>query len=44
LQSLGVQASDLRFEETVERTLDELAAHLEGCLDLDRILSLAREL
>ena len=28
----------------LHRTLDELAAHLEGCLDLELILSLAREL
>ena len=44
LQSLGFAASSLRFEETVERTLDGLARHLEAHLDLDRILSLAREL
>ena len=44
LTSLGIQASELRFEETVERTLDDLAAHLEANLDLDLILSLAREL
>lgn len=44
LQSLGIQASELRFEETVERTLDELAAHLEAHLDLDLVLSLAKEL
>ena len=44
LQSLGFQASSLRFEETVERTLDGLAAHLEAHLDLDLILSLAREM
>ena len=44
LQSLGFVASSLRFEETVERTLDGLARHLEAHLDLDRILSLAREL
>ncbi|PZF76792.1 cobyric acid synthase CobQ [Aestuariivirga litoralis] len=43
LESLGVQASELRFEETVERVLDQLAAHLEAHLDLDLILSLARE-
>lgn len=43
LESLGVQASELRFEETVERTLDGLAAHLEAHLDLDMILSLAKE-
>ncbi len=41
LGSLGVQASNLRFEETVERTLDGLAAHLEAHLDLGRLLSLA---
>lgn len=44
LTSLGIQASELRFEETVERTLDALAAHLETNLDLDLILSLAKEL
>jgi adenosylcobyric acid synthase len=44
LESLGGQASELRFEDTVERTLDALAAHLEAHLDLDLILALAREL
>lgn len=44
LISLGIHASELRFEETVERTLDALAAHLEANLDLDLILSLAKEL
>jgi adenosylcobyric acid synthase len=44
LKSLGFQASELRFEETVERTLDGLAAHLETHLDLDLILSLAKEI
>ena len=44
LISLGIQASELRFEETVERTLDALAAHLETNLDLDLIMSLAKEL
>ena len=44
LISLGINASELRFEETVERTLDALAAHLEANLDLDLILSLAKEL
>ncbi len=44
LISLGLHASELRFEETVERTLDALAAHLEANLDLDLILSLAKEL
>ena len=41
LRSLGIQASDLRFEEAVERTLDGLARHLEAHLDLDRLLQLA---
>jgi adenosylcobyric acid synthase len=43
LESLGVQASALRFEQTVETTLDALAHHLEAHLDLDRLLSLAGE-
>jgi hypothetical protein len=34
----------LRFEATIERVLDGLAAHLEANLDLDLILSLAKEL
>ena len=34
--------SDLRYEAMVERVLDGLAAHLEGHLDLSRLLSLAR--
>jgi adenosylcobyric acid synthase len=44
LTYLGIQASDLRFEATIERVLDDLAAHLEANLDLDLILSLAKEL
>ncbi|MFN4143490.1 cobyric acid synthase [Aestuariivirga sp.] len=44
LKELGVKASSLRFEDTVERTLDALAEHLEAHLDLDRLLALAREL
>ncbi len=44
LTSLGIQASELIFEQTIERVLDELAAHLEASLDLELILSLAREL
>ena len=40
LNSMGVQSSDLRFEDTIEATLDALAAHLESHLDLDRLLSL----
>ena len=43
LLSLGVQASSMRFEQTVEETLDALAQHLESHLDLDRLLALAGE-
>ncbi|MEM9715063.1 MAG: cobyric acid synthase [Pseudomonadota bacterium] len=42
LQSLGGGASDLNYEETVERTLDALADHLEAVLDVDQLLALAR--
>ena len=41
LESLGAASSALRFEDLIERTLDDLAAHLEAHLDLDRILALA---
>ena len=44
LKSLGIQAGNLRFEETIERTLDGLGQHLEAHLDLDRLLLMAREL
>jgi adenosylcobyric acid synthase len=41
LASLGAAASGLGFETVIERTLDELARHLERHIDLDRILALA---
>ncbi len=41
LAPLGT-SSALAYEATVERTLDELAAHLATHVDLDRLLSLAR--
>lgn len=41
LTSLGVQASALRFEQTIEKTLDGLAEHLAAHLDLDHLLGLA---
>jgi adenosylcobyric acid synthase len=41
LMALGAP-SDLAYEATVERTLDELAAHLAGCIDLEALLALAR--
>jgi adenosylcobyric acid synthase len=42
LERLGGAGSDLRYEATVGRVLDNLAAHLERHLDLDRLLSLAK--
>ena len=41
LATLGV-GSDLAYDATVERTLDELAAHLAEHVDLDRLIKLAR--
>jgi adenosylcobyric acid synthase len=41
LAMLGA-ASDLSYDLTVERTLDELAAHLARHVDLDALLGLAR--
>ena len=41
LATLG-GASDLSYDLTVERTLDELAAHLARHIDLDALLGLAR--
>ncbi|MCB1436557.1 MAG: cobyric acid synthase [Rhodobiaceae bacterium] len=42
LSALGASPSELAFEPRVEETLDRLADHLESCLDLDRLLALAR--
>jgi adenosylcobyric acid synthase len=42
LSMLGGVPGELRFDETIERTLDELAEHLERHLDLDAILALSR--
>jgi adenosylcobyric acid synthase len=41
LRDLGA-VSDLRYEDTVEDTLDALADHLERYMDVARLLSLAR--
>ncbi len=41
LAMLGT-SSDLCYDATVERTLDELAAHLARAIDLDALLGLAR--
>ncbi|KRS11831.1 cobalamin biosynthesis protein CobQ [Roseovarius atlanticus] len=42
LASNGADASDLGYRAVVERTLDELAAHLETHLDVAGLLALAR--
>ena len=41
LKSLGHEASDLAYEALIETTLDELAAHLEQHVDIEKILELA---
>lgn len=41
LSGLGAQTGSDSYTDTIETTLDELAAHLEKNLDLDRLLSLA---
>ncbi|MGB9141994.1 MAG: cobyric acid synthase [Aestuariivirga sp.] len=41
LKSLGAESSSLAFESLIEKTLDELAAHLEQHLSLDQLLELA---
>ena len=42
LARLGAPSSLLAYDDVVESTLDDLAAHLEQHVDLDRLLSLAR--
>jgi len=42
LRELG-GASNLFYEESVEETLDSLAAHLERYMDVERLLSLASD-
>ena len=41
LARFGV-TSDLAFESQIDATLDRLAAHLAACVDLDRLLDIAR--
>ena len=41
LKSLGGRGSGLRHRAVVEETLDDLAAHLEACLDMRGLLALA---
>jgi adenosylcobyric acid synthase len=42
LERFGAGPSAIAYDELVESTLDRLAGHLEGSLDLDRLFSLAR--
>ncbi len=42
LEGWGARASALAFDHQVERTLDDLADHLEAHLDADALLALAR--
>ncbi|NNE89090.1 MAG: cobyric acid synthase [Silicimonas sp.] len=42
LAGIGVETSVLCYDATVDKTLDDLAAHLEAYLDLDGLFSLAR--
>jgi len=42
LARLGAGATTISYEAQVEHTLDRLAAHLVECVDLDRLLALAR--
>ncbi len=42
LKSLGAAPSNLVFDHLIEQTLNNLAAHLEAHLDLDKILDLAQ--
>jgi adenosylcobyric acid synthase len=44
LTHLGAAPSDVIYEDLVDQTLDALAAHLERHMDIDLLLSLARDL
>ena len=44
LKTLGAESGGLAFETLVEKTLDELASHLEQHLNLDHVLELAGEI
>ena len=41
LAGLGVPASDLRYEATIEATLDALAEHLERHIDIGALLAIS---
>ena len=42
LEQLGTPAGNLDYHLSVETTLDELADHLEGAVDLDLLLDIAQ--
>jgi adenosylcobyric acid synthase len=42
LARLGAGASRVSYDAQLEQTLDRLAAHLAECIDLDRVLALAK--
>ena len=42
LGQMGIAASQLSYAESVERTLDDLAQHIELYVDLDRLVDCAR--
>ncbi|MFK8036452.1 MAG: cobyric acid synthase [Hyphomicrobiales bacterium] len=42
LATLGVAVSDVRYEQSIDETLDRLADHMEFHLDLDQILQIAQ--
>ncbi len=44
LRQLGTQGSTLAYADSIEQTLDALAAQMESSLDLDRLLALAQEI
>jgi adenosylcobyric acid synthase len=42
LRTLGAPPSSLRYEESIEETLDALAAHCARHIDLDALWEMAR--
>jgi adenosylcobyric acid synthase len=42
LKRFAAGTANIAYEESIERTLDALAAHLAAHIDLDRLLTLAR--
>jgi adenosylcobyric acid synthase len=41
---LSAGTATVAYDDLIEQTLDRLAAHLSAHLDLDRLLSLARQI